>query len=69
MDGHIERMDVDRMARRVSMADVSGGSVQGRPRVGWIDLVKMAFGRRGMMVEAVRQCTKDRKDWCALVHT
>ena len=54
------------MARRVLMAEVSGGRVQGRPRLGWMDGVKVALGNRGMTVEAaVRQCAKDRK---ALVH-
>ena len=35
--GHVERMDDYRMARRVLMAEVSGGRVQGRPRLGWLD--------------------------------
>ena len=45
-------MDGYRMARRVLMAEVSGGRVQGRPRFGWMDGVKVALGNRGMMVEA-----------------
>ena len=36
--GHVERMDVYRMARRVLMAEVSGGRVRGRPRLGWMVL-------------------------------
>ena len=59
--GHVERMDVYRMARRVLMADVSGGPVRGRPKLGWMDGVKMALGSRGMTVDAARQCAKDRK--------
>ena len=39
------------------MAEVSGGRVRGRPRLGWMDGVKVAFGNRGMKVE-----------WRALVH-
>ena len=39
--GHVERMDEYRMARRVLMAEVSGGRVRGRPRLGWIDGVKV----------------------------
>ena len=34
---HVERMDEYRMARRVLMAEVSGGWVRGRPRLGWMD--------------------------------
>ena len=49
------------MARRVLMADVSGG------RVREIE-VKVALGSTGMTVEAARQFAKDRKEWRALVH-
>ena len=66
--GHVERMHDYRMARRVLMAEVSGGRVRGRPRVGWMDFVKVALGNIGMTVEAARQCAKDRKAWRALVH-
>ena len=53
--GHVERMDDYRMARRVMMAEVSGGGERGRPRLGWMDGVKVALGSRGMTVEAARQ--------------
>ena len=66
--GHVERIDECRMARKVLMADASGGRVLGRPRLGWTDGVKMVWGNRGMTVEAARQCAKDRKEWRALVY-
>ena len=44
------------MARVVLMASVSGGRVRGRPRLGWMDGVKVVLGNRGMTVEAARQC-------------
>ena len=66
--GLVERMDEYCMARRVLMAKVSGGRVQGRPRLGWMDGVKVALGNREMTVEAARQCAKDRKKWRGLVH-
>ena len=65
--GHVERMDEHRMARKVLMAGVSGGWVRGRPRLGWMDGVKVALGNRGTMLEAARQCAKDRKEWRAQV--
>ena len=37
--GHVERMDEYHISRRVLMAEVSGG----RPRLGWVDGVKVAF--------------------------
>ena len=65
---HVERMDDYRMGRRVLMAEVGGGRVRGRQRLGWMDGVKVALGNRGMTVEAARECAKDRKAWRALVH-
>ena len=50
--GHVERMDEYHMARRVLMAKVSGGRVWGRPRLGWMDGVKVTLSNRGMTVEA-----------------
>ena len=47
-----------RMARRVLMSAVSGGRVRGRPRLGWMDGVKVALGNRGMTVEAARRCVE-----------
>ena len=58
--GHVERMDEYRMARSMMMAEVSGGRVRGRPRLGWMDGVKVALGNRVMTVEAARQRAKDR---------
>ena len=48
----MERMDEYHMARRVLMADGSGGCVRGRPRLGWMDAMKAALGGRGTMVDA-----------------
>ena len=50
------------------MAEVSGGRVRRRPRLCWMDAVKVALGNRGITVEPAHQCEKDRKDWKALVH-
>ena len=50
--GHVERMGHYHMARRVLMAEVSGGWVRGRQRLVWMDGVKVALGNRGMAVEA-----------------
>ena len=35
--GHVQRMDEHRMARRVLMAEVSGGRVRGKLRLGGMD--------------------------------
>ena len=36
-------------------AEVSGGRVRGRPRIGCLDGVKVALGNRGMTVETEQQ--------------
>ena len=66
--GHVKKMDQYRMARRVLTAEVSGGRVRGRPRLGWMDGAKVALWNRGMTVEAARHCEKDRREWRAMVH-
>ena len=47
--GLVERMDEYRTARKVLITEVSGGRVRGRPRLGWMDGVKVALGNRGLM--------------------
>ena len=54
----MEIIDEYPMARRVLMAEVSGGRVRGRLRLGRVDCVKVALANRGMMVEAAYQCVK-----------
>ena len=63
---HVERMDEFRMARRVLMAEISGGRVRGRPGLGWMDGVKVALGNRGMTVGLsvnARKIGKSREPW------
>ena len=55
------------MARRVLISEVSGGQVRGRPRLGWMNGVKVALDNRGMTVEAASQFAKEQKEWSALV--
>ena len=45
------------------MAEVSGGWVRGRPRLGWTDGVKVALGNRGMTVGAARKIGKSGEPW------
>ena len=51
-------MDEYRMARRMLMAEGSGERVRGRPRLSWMDGVKVALGNIGMTVEAARKIGK-----------
>ena len=48
------------MARRVLMADVSGSRVRGRPRLGWMNSVKLALGGKGMTVHGCCVTMRER---------
>ena len=64
--GYVERMDEHRMARRVLMVEVGGGRTRGRPRLGWMDGVKVALGNRLMTVQLlvnVRKIGKSKEPW------
>ena len=51
------------MARRVLMAEVSGGRERGRPRLSWMDDVTVALGNREMTVEAAPKTGKSGEPW------
>ena len=54
--GHVEIMDEYRMVGRVLVAEVSGGRVRGRPRLGWMAGVKVALGNRGIINSSTSFC-------------
>ena len=56
------KKDEYRMAKKVLMVEVSRGRVRGRPRLGWIDGVKVALGNRGMTVEVARYMLLNESD-------
>ena len=62
----MERMDDYRMARRELMAEVSWGRVRGRPKLGWMDGVKVALGNRRMtwrLRDNARKTEKSGEPW------
>ena len=62
--GHLERMNESRLARRVMTAEVGGWRVRSRLRIGWMEGVKVALGKRGMTVEAAREIGTSGEPWC-----
>ena len=55
------------MTRKVLMADVSGGRVLGRPKLGVMDAVKVMLCSRGTTVEPSKNAQKigrSRENWC-----
>ena len=45
--GHMQRMDKYHMAKRVLMADISGEWTWSRPRLGWMDGMKVPWVTEG----------------------
>ena len=43
--GHVERMDNERLLKKVMNVKVDGRSARGRPRFGWMDRIKRALGK------------------------
>ena len=54
----VERMNEYLMDRIVFTTEVSGERVLGRPRIDWMDRVKVALGSRGKTVEAAKKSAK-----------
>ena len=52
---HVERMDEERIAKKVVNSSVEGNWCKGRPRLGWMEGVERALGERGMSAEQDRQ--------------
>ena len=65
--GHVERMENERLLKRVMNARVNGKGARGRPRLGWMDGVKRVLQDRGMDVREARERARDRNDWRAIV--
>ena len=60
---HVERMENERMLKRVMNARVNGRGARGRPRLGWMDGVKRVLREKGMDLREARERARDRNDW------
>ena len=61
--GHLERMEEQRVVRRVWEAEGIGRRGRGRPRRRWMDGIKEMLEERGMRVEEGRVLARDRMEW------
>ncbi len=66
--GHVERMEEERLVKRVIRSNVRDVRPRGRPQMGWLDSVKRALGARGISVEQGRVLVRDRNEWKAIVN-
>ena len=65
--GHVERMDGERMAKRIYGSGVEGRRGRGRPNMGWMEGVKSALRNRGLSLEQAREGVHDRPVWRGLI--
>ena len=61
--GHVERMDNERLLKKVMNAKVDGRSTRGRPRFGWMEGVKRALNDKRMDVREANECARNRSEW------
>ena len=65
--GYVERMESNRIVRRVYVGECAGSRSVGRPRKKWIDTVKNCLRKRGMDVKQARRMVQDRNEWWRFV--
>ena len=61
--GHVERMERDKIAKRVYVGECVGRRSVGRPRKRWIDTVKECLKKRGLDIRQARRMVQDRNEW------
>ena len=61
--GHVERMDNERLLKKVMNAKVDGRSATGRPKFGWMDGVKRALNDRRMDMREASERARNRNGW------
>ena len=64
--GHVEKMERDRIAKRVFVGVCAGSRSVGRPRKRWVDTVKECLKKRGLDIRQSRRIVQDRSEWRGL---
>ncbi|KAK3869735.1 hypothetical protein Pcinc_024963 [Petrolisthes cinctipes] len=65
--GHVERMEENRMVKRIGGSDLGGVRRRGRPQRRWMDTVKGTLSGRGVSVVQGRVIAHDTNEWRRLV--
>ena len=66
--GHVERMEDERLTKKVMNSKADGRNVRGRPRFGWMDGVKKALNDRRLNVREAKERARDRNEWRVIVN-
>ena len=65
--GHVERMDNERLLKKVINTKVDGRSARGRPRFGYIDGVKRALNDGRMDMREASERARNKNEWRIIV--
>ena len=65
--GHVERIENDRIAKRVYVGQCAGSRSVGRTRKRWIDNVKECLRKRSLDVRQARKMVHERSVWWGFV--
>ena len=65
--GHVERMDNERLLKKVMNAEVDGRNARGRPRFGWMAGVKRALNDRRMDMREGSERARNKNEWRMIV--
>ena len=61
--GHIERMERDRIAKRVYVGECAGSSSVGWLQKTWIDTMKDCLKKKNLDVRLARRMIQDEIEW------
>ena len=61
--GHVERMDNERLLKKVMNAKVDGRSARGRHMFRWMDVVKRALNDRRIDMREASERARNRNEW------
>ena len=65
--GHVERMERDRVEKRVYVGECAGSRSVGRSRKRWIDTVKECLKEGGLDIRQARRMVQDMSEWWRFV--
>ena len=61
--GHAERMERDRITKRVYVGECAGSHSVGRPQKRWIDTMKECLKKIGLGIRQTRRIVQDKSEW------
>ena len=61
--GHVERMEGDRLTRKVYELEMQGTRCRGRSGKGRMDGVKEVLPKMGLNTKEVKECVLDSREW------